>query len=71
MGAAVTGSATATTLIIYGFEVWCYNRDPDHDPAEHAHRGGSHKREPAGRVVSRDVAERAWETLSAEQALRQ
>lgn len=54
-------------LIIDGYEIWGYDRDPDHEPQEHMHRGRAHSREPAGRVTFREVAEKAWDTLSHEE----
>ncbi len=53
-------------LIIDGAEVWGYERDPAHDPPEHGH-GVEHTRHAAGRVTFKDVAQRAWETISAEE----
>ena len=35
-------------LIIDGLEVWGYDRDPDHSPAEHMHRGEDHTAPPRG-----------------------
>jgi hypothetical protein len=52
-----------------GFEVWGYDRDPSHEPEEHMHRGADHTREASGRVTFKDVAEKAWETTSQEEAL--
>ena len=56
-------------LIIDGYEVWGYDRDPDHDPPEHMHCGSDHTRDHAGRVTFCQVAEKAWETLSQEEHL--
>lgn len=56
-------------LIIDGFEVWGYDRDPDHDPVEHMHHGADHERLPADRVEFHEVVEKAWETLSQEEYL--
>jgi Family of unknown function (DUF6516) len=56
-------------LIRNGFELWGYDRDPSHDPAEHMHKGADHERHATGRVTFRQVAEKAWETVSQEEAL--
>ena len=56
-------------LIIDGFEVWGYDRDPGHDPPEHMHEGPCHDRIPAGRVEFHEIAEKAWDTLSHEDYL--
>lgn len=48
-------------LVIDGAEVWGYERDLRHDPAEHAH-GQDHERLPAGRVTFKEVVEVAWQT---------
>jgi hypothetical protein len=53
-------------LIIDGLEIWGYDRDPDHDPPEHMHVGDDHHRRDAGRVRFREVAEKAWETVTQE-----
>lgn len=56
-------------LIIDGYEIWGYDRDPGHDPAEHMHRGADHTREPSGRVTFLEVVEAAWKTVSREDYL--
>jgi hypothetical protein len=56
-------------LIIDGYQVWGYDRDPSHDPPEHMHVGDDHLRQPAGRVEFHEVVEKAWETLSQEEDL--
>jgi hypothetical protein len=56
-------------LIRDGVELWGYDRDPLHTPEEHMHRGPSHLREDSRRVTFKEVAERAWETISHEEAL--
>jgi hypothetical protein len=53
-------------LIVNGMEMWGYDRDPSHQPEEHMHHGCSHAREAAGRVTFKEVAERAWETVTQE-----
>jgi len=56
-------------LVIGEYEVWGYDRDPDHDPPEHMHIGDGHDRHPAGRIEFHEVVEKAWETLSQEEDL--
>lgn len=56
-------------LIINGYEVWGYDRDPDHDPPLHRHRGRDHTRFPCRRMLFREVAREAWEMVSAEEKL--
>jgi hypothetical protein len=56
-------------LIVDGLELWGYDRDPDHEPPEHMHEGGSHVRHPAGRVEFHGVVEKAWNPLSHEDDL--
>lgn len=55
-------------LVMNGVEVWGYDRDPSHDPEEHRHEGGSHKRLPYGRITFLEVVEKAWETVSLEES---
>jgi hypothetical protein len=50
-------------LVIDGAEVWGFERDPTHDPAEHGH-GAGHERVPAGRVTFKQVMDLAWKTLT-------
>lgn len=56
-------------LIRDGIEMWGYDRDPSHNPAEHMHRGVDHTRLSSGRVTFKEVGERAWETCAHEDSL--
>ncbi len=69
VGSGVHREEYSYYLIVDGYEVWGYDRDPDHDPPEHMHRGSNHTRDEAGRVTFREVAEKAWATLSQENSL--
>jgi hypothetical protein len=51
-------------------EVWGYDRDPDHEPSLHRHQGPSHARHPCRRYTFREIAEKAWQTTTAEEELR-
>jgi hypothetical protein len=57
-------------LVYDGYEMWGYERDLSHEPAEHGHVGRGHERVPAGSVTFREAAEKAWETVSREEGLR-
>ncbi len=50
-------------------EMWGYDRDPGHKPADHGHEGPNHDRVDAGPVTFLAAVDRAWETVSAEEAL--
>jgi Family of unknown function (DUF6516) len=52
-------------LIIDGLEYWGYDRDPGHEPPIHRHTGTSHRRHPCRRMTFAEVAQQAWETVSA------
>jgi hypothetical protein len=69
VGSGVHREAYSYYLIRDGFEVWGYDRDPSHTPEEHMHHGSDHAREATGRVTFKEVAEKAWETTSQEEAL--
>ena len=51
-------------LVIDGEEVWGYDRDPAHTPAEHGHVGPDHVRREARRMTFPEVAEIAWNDVS-------
>jgi hypothetical protein len=67
VGSGIHREAYSYYLIIDGFEIWGYDRDPGHVPPEHMHRGSDHARLPAGRVTFAEVAREAWQTLSVEE----
>jgi hypothetical protein len=56
-------------LIIDGFEIWGYDRDPGHVPPLHRHTGTSHRRHPCRRMTFAEVAGQAWETVGAEESV--
>lgn len=56
-------------LVFDGMEMWGFDRDLSHNPVEHGHVGQDHTRVEAGRVTFREVVERAWDTVSEEEAL--
>lgn len=58
-------------LIIDGLEAWGYDRDPDHTPSLHRHQGPGHTRHPCRRVTFPEVANMAWQTVTAEEELRE
>lgn len=53
-------------LIVEGREVWGYERDPNHDPAEHFHDGTRHQ--PGGMphpaISFKEACQRGWDHLA-------
>jgi hypothetical protein len=54
---------------VEGYELWGYDKDPQHDPVVHGHMGRDHQRVPANEVTFKWVAEQAWETVTEEESL--
>lgn len=68
-GSGIHRIAYSYYLVVDEAEVWGYDRAPDHDPPDHMHIGPGHERFPSASVTFKDIAEKAWATLSAEEAL--
>lgn len=71
VGSGVHREVYSYYLIYDGAQAWGYERDPTHSPAVHGHVGSDHARVQADRVSFREVATKAWETVSAEEYLEQ
>lgn len=67
VGSGVHRERYSYYLIVNGYEVWGYDRDPDHDPPLHRHRGRNHKRFPCRRMLFHEVVREAWEVASVEE----
>jgi hypothetical protein len=57
-------------LVIDGIEVWGYDRDLVHSPADRGHTGRDRKRVPAARVSFKAVVQNAWRSVEAEEEVR-
>lgn len=51
-------------LVVDGEEVWGYDRDPDHEPPDHGHRGAGHEMWDSGPRTFEEVAHEAWSAVS-------
>lgn len=64
-GNAVRRERYSYYLIIDGNEIWGYDRDPGHSPSTHRHEGAAHTRFPSAAISFKEVANKAWATVSA------